>query len=279
MGVISELHEMYAGDPLKVLNAVYRALQPGDYEQMDVDLHDALEEAGRGGDLALEFENVRSASGYRERLDANTSLRSSLTARGFIVTHTFAAILHSRVLKPGSNAQTDLELLSHLERWRDIENRFEIEVPINVIAAVLAIDREAVGDPRTVFDRACAIQSMLWVRGASVRQASLSFYNRFRVGNSRTERLLGALICRDDSRSVSYSDDGWLGAVHGALDETGYVDLVVLRSDTSAIPRILSTLHVKALDTHGLLLYPRVRSLVRRGDEFRFRVELPEAIH
>jgi hypothetical protein len=87
------------------------------------------------------------------------------------------------------------------------------------------------------------------------------------------------MICRDGSRSVAYSDDGWLGAVHVALDEEGYVDLVVLRRDSPAIPRILSTLHVKALDTHGLLLYPRVRSLVRRGEELRFRIELPEAIH
>jgi hypothetical protein len=57
------------------------------------------------------------------------------------------------------------------------------------------------------------------------------------------------------------------------------VDLVFNRTQSSLIPRVLATLHVRALDTHGLLLYPRVRSLTRRGDELRFRIEFPEAIH
>jgi len=150
---------------------------------------------------------------------------------------------------------------------------------MNIIATVLAAESCDVNEPRKVFELACAIQSMLWVRGAVVRQASLSFYNRFQFRNSRTERLLGALICQDTTPSVSYSEGEWLTDVHAALDRSGQVDLTIDRSQASVIPRVLATLHVRALDTHGLLLYPRVRSIARFGEALRFRVELPEAIH
>lgn len=270
---------MFASDPLKVLNAIDRCLQPGDYEQMDADLYAALDELERDGDLALQFEKFRAAANYQQRLEASRSLRAMLSSRGFVVTHTFSAVLNSRILKPGSTAETDRQLRRYLSRWRQLENRCHFEVPINVVSAVFAIADGEIGEPTKVFERACAIQAMLWVRGATVRQASLNFYNRFHGGNARTERLLGKLLCEDEAPSISYSDDDWLRELHSAIDRSGNVDLVIHRTQSAVIPRVLATLQVKPLDTHGLLLYPRVRSLTRRGDELRFRIELPEAIH
>ncbi len=279
MGLVTELKDLFVSDPLKVLNAIYRSLQPGDYEQMDADLFAALEELQRDQELVVQFEKFRGAIAYQARLGASRRLRSTLSSKGFIVTHTFSAVLNSRILKPGSTAETDRQLHQYLIRWRQLEDRCHIEVPINVVSAVFAIEDGVIDDPRRVFERACGIQAMLWVRGATVRQASLNFYNRFNSGNSRTERLLGRLICEDEAPSISYSAESWLHEVHEALDRSGSVDLIIKRSQTSIVPTVLATLQVRPLDTRGLLLYPTIRSMSRRDDELRFRIELSEVIH
>jgi hypothetical protein len=112
-----------------------------------------------------------------------------------------------------------------------------------------------------------------------VRRASLGFYNRFRPDNNRTERLLGRHLCLDLAPEIKYTKEDWLQRLHKALDQSGSADLVIDRRQSLAIPRVLAQLHVKPMDTHGLMLYPRVRSFLRLTNELRFRIELPEAIY
>jgi ATP-dependent helicase Lhr and Lhr-like helicase len=280
MGIIAELREVLLSDPLKFLNAASRALEPGSYEQMDTDLHAALQEAIFGDGLVEAFAAVRNSSCYQERLAANRLLRRSLTHKGFMVNHTFASILFSRVLRPGSGETTDREILEHLEQWDRIESRNGMELPLNVACTAIAVTQQVGVSPAAAFARACGIMSMLWVRGAAVRQASLGYYNRFQaIGDARTERLLGAMVCEDQTPSVQFSDGNWLSDVHGVLDETGSVDLIIERAKWSVIPAVVATLHVVPLDTHGLLLYPRVRSARRGTNHIHLWIELPEAIN
>jgi ATP-dependent Lhr-like helicase len=279
MGIVAELRDLFTTDPLSVLNAIYRCLQPGDYEQLDEDLFAALEEVQSDVELARAFEDYRKAETYGQRLEASREVRATLANRGFAVTHTFAAVLNSRVLKAGTTAGSDRQLHGYLASWREIEENCQFEAPINVVSAVFARAEDHVGDPRVVFERTCAIQSILWVRGSTVRRASLGFYNRFRPDNNRTERLLGRLLCLDSAPEIIYTEKDWLQRLHKALDQSGTADLVIDRRQSVAIPRVLAQLHVKPMDTHGLMLYPRVRSFLRLANEMRFRIELPEAIY
>lgn len=279
MGIVTQLQEQYAEDPIKVLNVFQRCLRPGDYEQLDSDLHETLEEMAQHGDLARAMEMVRTASNYDDRLGANRRLRAMLSERGFVVSHSFSAILHSRVLRAGSSAETDARLLSYLNRWREIEAQCGYELPMNIVAILLAIEEVSIDNPAIAFDRACGIQSVLWVRGSHIRHSALNFYNQFQVGNKRTERLLGEAMVHDKCEALNYDEKNWLNDVHQTLDVSGQVDLILTRTQVNAIPSIMATLHVNPLDTHGLQFFPRVGSVIHRGGEIRLRIELAETLH
>jgi len=150
---------------------------------------------------------------------------------------------------------------------------------MNIVGIALAIEEVSIDNPAIVFDRACGIQSTLWVKGSHVRHSALNFYNQFHVGNNRTERLLGAAVCRETCEAINYDEKSWLSDVHQTLDVSGQVDLILPRNQANAIPNIMAILHVNPLDTHGLLFFPRVSSVIRRGDEVRLRIELAETIH
>jgi superfamily II DNA or RNA helicase len=276
MGVITQLQEAYSEDPVKVLNVFYQCLQPGAYEQLDNDLYEALTEVSRQGDLARAIEDVRFSSSYKERLDSTRNLRSMLSERGFIVSHTFSTVLNSRVLRAGSSAATDARLLEYLNLWREIEAKAGLELPMNIAATILGVGEVSANDPAIAFERACEIQSMLWVRGNNVRDAALKFFNPFHIGNTRTERLIGASICEDNCRATRYEKDNWLAHVHHAIDTDGQVDLVLQRSSFGEMTSIVATLHVSPIESRGLTFFPRVRSVIRRGNELRLRIELAE---
>lgn len=278
MGIVAQLQELYVEDPIKVLNVLHRCLQPGDYEQLDSDLHETLTEIARFGDLAHAMEKVRLSSGYNDRLSSNRRLRAMLSERGLVVSHSFSAVLYSRVLRAGSTAATDARLLGYLNRWRETEAQCGYELPMNIVAIALAIEEVSIDDAAIAFDRACRIQSTLWVRGSHVRHSALSFYNQFQVGSRRTERLLGAAICRDRCKVVNYDEESWLRDIHQVLDVNGQVDLILTRNQIHSIPKIMAMLHVYPLDTHGLLFFPRVGSVVRRGNAVRLRIESAETL-
>jgi len=277
-GELSRFAEMYSVDPLKVENAMFSSLQAGDNERLDKDLFDFLELLETEDELRNGLMFVRSAQGYQARLTAEMELRRLLTIHGFLLSHQFLAVLHSRILRPGSSAQTDHALLCYLRDWHSLESLCGFELPINTTSGVLAGSEVSLVDPAMVFKRLCEIQSMLWVRGEAVRQAWLKYYNPFRIGNLRTERLLGAWVCRDRTPVIAYAEEDWLTNTNEKLDSFGSVVVEVKRAQVDAIPNVLTSIHLNALDVHGLVLYPRVVSIVIVGTNYRIRIELAEIV-
>ena len=123
MGLIEQFSAIYINDPQTILNAFYRVLQPGDYEQMDVDLLSTLRNLIADDELADVFEKYRNAQGYDERLTANKRVRRKLSQCGLVVSHTFATVLHSRLLRSGSSVQSDRDLLTYIESWIEFESK------------------------------------------------------------------------------------------------------------------------------------------------------------
>jgi superfamily II DNA or RNA helicase len=278
IGVVAQFQELYCEDPVRFLGGLLRSLKLSDYERIDADLYDLLKETVQHGDLADVVEQIRKADSFQARLTANGKLRDKLLERGFRISHTFLAVLHSRILKEGSNAKTDSRLFSHLSRWREIDQKIGIEVPMHIAAFAHAAKETSTEDPLVVFRRACEIQGTLWTRGSQVRRSALNYYNEFDSGNARTERILGAVICEDSCRCVEYDQVDWLDRVHKVLDEDGQVDLQLDRADVGKLPGIIADLHINPMDVHGLQFFPRIRSVEREFSVFRLRVELAEVL-
>ena len=273
-GIIAEFERMYFTDTLGVLNTFARMMQVGTYEQLDVDLTTLLKNSFTDERIKSAFHEVRASRNYKDRRKAMKKIESTVKESGFEFSHSFSAVLFSRILKPNSSERTDKELYDYLKQWQALEESVDIEIPINIIAAVIA----AVDAPNDIFKRACEIQSVLWVRGCDIRQEALPFYNPFQ-GEKRTERLLAAKICQDKTTEVFHLSSDWLQRIYEVLEKFARVDLVVSRENKSEISKLITNINVTPLDTYGLLLYPRIVSIHRDLENIRIRVELSEVMH
>ena len=278
-GVITRLSDSYFEDPIRVLSVFVRNLQAGDYEQIDYDLFAMLNITQEGGDLADALLCVRSASEHRQRRDAIMKLHFSLQGAGFAITHSFLSVLHSRVLRPGSNKETDSILLSLLTQWKNLERDSGIEWPINIASHALA--SKALGksaDIQKLFKSYCKTQSLLWPRGYITRQSELSYYSSFQGEVTVTERLLGAKLFSDETPSVEFSNDNWLEILHKHLCKDGRVDLHISREQVDNVTDAITRCQLEPVDNFGLLLFPRISSLRRINGEVILRIELAESL-
>lgn len=279
IGVIDQVQRLYREDPLSFLRAFHSSLQPGDYEQVDADLFDLLESVSAGGDTADAVSNVRVATSFEDRLSSNRELRRILLDQGYRVSHTFSAVLHSRILRSGSSLATDQRLFGSLERWRGIESRLGIELPMHIAAFVLATVESDSRDPVRIFSSSCELQSTLWTRGIQVRQSALNYYNEFSTGITRTERLLGEAMWKEECESVFYDDEHWLEKIHKALDRDGLASLVIGRRFVNELANIMAVIHVQPLDVRGLEFFPRVEGIARVAGKLHVKLGLVEVLH
>ena len=274
-GIITEFERKYFDDTLGVLNTFARIMQVGTYEQLDADLMALLKKSLSDTRIDSAFNKVRTAMNYTDRLQAMKTLKPAVVEAGFDFSHSFSAVLFSRILRTNSNKKTDETLLKYLTQWAALEEKMGLELPINIIAAVIA----AAEDPVDIFKRACEIQSVMWPRGSDVREEALPFYNPFQANKQRTERLLVAKICQDTTTEVIYLSENWFRRLYEVVEEFARVDLIVSRDHIHDVSNIVTRVNVTPLDTYGLLLYPRIASMQRELNNIRVRVELSEVVH
>ncbi|MGE6384757.1 protein DpdJ [Pseudomonas sp. NPDC078416] len=277
-GIITRLELEYFEDPVRVLNVFARSLQPSDYEQIDFDLFQLLGLAVKEGDLADSVAEVRGCSDLQQRRDANAELHRVLLREGFVLSHSFLSVLHSRALRPGSNTNTDKYLLDLLEQWRYLESFSGLEWGLNIAAHALSAKELGVQATAVeVFQGLCRNQGLLWTRGNAIRQSEMNYYNPFQTGVATTERLLGSLLFAQQESYVQLTID-YLSELHSVLKREGRVDLLIPRTHISSISKIIAEIQLNPVDHSGLWLYPRIGAMRRLQDSMVLRVELAEAI-
>jgi len=276
-GVITQLQDLYAEDPHRILGILTRSFEPGDYERLDSDLGTLLRLTQESDTLITALYNLRDAKSHKQRLEANKTLKSSLVKEGFQYSHSFSAVLHSRILKAGSSIESDKSLYSYMSKWKKLEQNLGFELPMNIVGFLLATANSEI-ESSQIFNEACKIQSVLWPRGSSVRQSVLSFYNQFKTDGFRTERLLAAQLCSDNITEVSLLESDWLQKVHEIICENGQAKLVIPQNLKTQICKSISELHVTPVDTNGLFFYPRVKSVQYKQELVILTVELAEAV-
>lgn len=278
-GVISRLSQAYFEDPVFLLNILVRCLQPSDYEQIDYDLFSMLEMLEHDEQLRCTLKDVRIAVGHKARRQATSRLQRKLQEAGFTLSHSFNSVLFSRVIRPGSNQETDAYLLDLLRRWNELENTSGLEWGLNIAAHTLAnqsFTQEV--PPAQLFKRFCLYQGLLWPRGYEIRQSELGYYSPFQTGPTLTERLLGAVLFDDHSPHVTYQAETWLPELHDAIRRVGRVVLIVERKEIDEISAVITHLQSEPLEYLGLFLYPRIRGVRRLRGRVLLQIEMAEIL-
>lgn len=277
-GIIPRLEEAFHNDPVALLNLFIRSFAASDYEQIDDDLFELLSKLPSSASLQQALADLRMACSHHDRRKANGTLRAQLKKQGFALSHSFMSVLHTRILRPGSQPSHDQRLLDYLREWRALEAKAGYEISLNIFAHTQATQELPGADATKIFDRFCQIQGMLWQRGNTLRQSILSYYNPYDNGPKLTERLLLSTLFQQQATQVDVTDSNWLQQVHAAIVREGFAELLIPREARPQVVQTVSALQLEPVDYFGLHLYPRIGAIDYRGGFIVLRIELAEAL-
>lgn len=140
LGQIETIVREMQRQPRRFLDGLEFALSHCDREQSAADLLAVVKSAAREpvADIAAAFEDVRNAGEFAALEAAKNQLQSALQARGFPALRGLVVSVVNKLLRPGSEAQSD-QLIFRLNRaWRRRSAMLGIAVPARTFAYVCA---------------------------------------------------------------------------------------------------------------------------------------------
>ncbi|HMI82567.1 MAG TPA: protein DpdJ [Polyangiaceae bacterium] len=290
-GFLEEFMARYAEDPRRFFRLLDAALAPSDLELVGLELERLLDivTAGAAEHAAVgaAFTAVRTADSHEGSTRALRALRSELARRGICPTPTLLVSVNTRLLRPGTNAQTDAFLATAVRSWNETEQRLGIDIDARVLAFVQSADpalEQALGvTPAGDSDRTRAIwrysvlYGMLWPRGAQVRAEALRHSSSFsRLPDC--DRLLVLTAVLRPVREVVLASATWFEELCRVLVQDGTVELVAPVSEAASLVAALLRVASDPVDSEALLVHARLTGVHRDGQRIRAGIELPEAV-
>ena len=291
-GFIEAIQRAFAEDPRRFVHLFEAELEPSDFEDVDHYLRLLLARidstsADYDAELTDSFRELRNAETFADQAARFEALLTLLRDRGIATSHAVASAVSLRLLRPGTNAETD-RLISVFVRRRDkVEERHGIELDDRSYAALLASEERFRDELRRTFptltqldkpaDHHALIMGLLWPRGSEVRRQSLSFWNPFE-DEVRGDRLLLHAVVPHAPVTVSVQDTNWREQFDAALLQHGRAALVAPLAEPDLLRTATLDLASDPIEADSLLLYPRVRAHKRYLGQALLVFDMPEAL-
>jgi hypothetical protein len=290
-GIIENFLARYGEDPRRFFDLVEAALKPSDFEIADEQLTLFLDWVMSDLDATVRDAVGTVRQAMNDRHDAFASafqnLIRLLSSRGLFVCHSVVAAMATRILKPGSNPQTDQMLHQLIHDWRAREEQLGIEIDSRVFASQRARDGsldaslgELEGDALETDRRQwrfSALMSVLWPRGSVIRSRRLSVYNPF-AKLPTTEHDLVRNCLPSDVEVVDVSATGWRERADELLVRDSAVELRAPAAETRTLRSAILSMIAEPVDSGFMLLHPRVRSMERGTGFVSVTLDLAEAV-
>jgi hypothetical protein len=290
-GIIESFLIRYGEDPRRFFDLVENALRPSDYEIADQQLTLLLEWMVSPSESEIQdrVSAYRDAvtQNHQEHADAFDALRATLTRRGLFTCHGVVAAIANRILRPGSNADTDTLLHRMITRWRDLEDNLDVEIDPRILAYLESADNAIDSVIQDSGDNAIEVNrrqwrfntlfSLLWPRGGVSRSARLAAYNPFSQ-LPETEHDLVRLFLVGEPQRVSVENDDWLQIACESLVRDSEVILVAKPSDLQVLRKALMDVMTIPIDSGFMLLHPKVNRVDRRAESIEIGLTLPEGV-
>jgi ATP-dependent helicase Lhr and Lhr-like helicase len=280
LGVVEYLVRYYGEDPRRFWSQVAAALRPNQYEYTDASLTRLLEHVIHeepSGEAAVAMAKLRSPSSAGDADQALEHLRAAWSRLDGPPRHSAVAALSTRLLRPGSNRETDGLALRLVNEWTALEEGLGFEVDARVIAFAVGSGQLELGGVRSL--SADQAFSLLWPRGDRARNHHLERYQPFLDFDRPMvlDRLLAAAAHDEQLPRIAVTDGGWERRYQQAIADSGGVELICPAADRPALAEAMARVPALRVDQDVLRIYGDIAAVSRHGDEFRCRVELPEA--
>jgi hypothetical protein len=290
-GFVEELLTKYAEDPRRYFRFLDAALDGSDLESVSDDLGRVLAMVSSGSDehrgLIVAFETTRVAASHEESVQAVARLRAELSQRGVLPGTTLLVALNTRLLGPGTSAETDGFMAKLLRDWSSAEQRLGVDIDARVFALVKSADdalERALqvvppGDSPSAKAnwRFGVLAGMLWPRGTQLRVENLRLRNPFEARQESDRLLLLSSVLRPVEQ-VRVDAPDWFSRLSSLLLREGAVELTASVEESRQLAAALLYLGTEPIDSEAVLVHARVTGVMRDGDQLKATIELPEAL-
>lgn len=281
-GVIEEILQRYAADPAGFFRLVESALEPSDFEIIDSELTNLLELTDSDRSIQDALAQVRNAESYRPLTIASDHLRRVLSHQGILVTPAVMTAIHARILTPGSNVETDRQLLDLICTWQAEEERLKVEIDARVFAYIASTQDRFTNalPPETRRDRYVCFQVLygrLWLRGSLIRNRAISFYNPFVIVPEADREILLDVL-QPSENVVKLEESNWREQVDQALRTMGAVSLMARLTARQALKQAALQLMSEPIAVGFLNVYPVVEGFRRTTHGYTIKLRFREVV-
>ena len=247
LGIIEYLVQYYSQDPRRFWGLVESTLRPGDHEYVDTALTRLLThlEQQPAGAAAHAIRNLRSPRSAHHADDALDSLRTAWTNLDGQPRHAAIAALSTRLLRPGSDEETDRTTLAIVHAWDDLQQRLGFEIDAQVLAYAVGTGRLPVASVRPL--SVDQVFSMLWPRGSTARIQHLQHYQPY-AQNAVLDRLLAAAVHDHRVPIVDVTESEWQATFRAAMVEHGAAELRAPADQGAALAQALRLVPAIGID-------------------------------
>ena len=208
IGHIENFYEEFIKNPNKFYHLVRRNLDRSILEKTDEQLQSFMNLVNNEEeeDIAQIINTLRDRLNHADNYRNRGELDKKLEQIGFQNNHEFKHALTTRFFRTNSNADLDNVLKSMYFKWKDFEEKLDIEIDLRVIAFILSNRNEnkieeVLSEVDTPTDRNMiiawrmgVIYGLLWGRGRIIRNNHLNVYNPYlqdlELQNKALERIL-----------------------------------------------------------------------------------------
>jgi hypothetical protein len=288
-GFVEDFLNQYVRDPRRYFRLLDAALAASDLEVVSEEVSTVLEVVTSEGSgapaLVAAFGAVRAADSHAATVAALNRLRAELSLNRIQPTPTLLIALATRVLRPGTNADTDGFLSRSQRDWDAAEHRLGIDVDARVFALVKSWDPElervlrlenvVVPGSSTASWRYGVLYGMFWPRGAQIRNESLRAWNPF--GElPECDRLLVLSAVPRTTQRVNLSGALWFQELARLLVQYGAVELACRYTEPDRLADALLRIGTEPVDSEAILVHARLSAISHDNEWIVAEIELPE---
>jgi hypothetical protein len=289
-GLIEAFTQSFNNEPGLFYKLLHSSLEANEFEVVDEQLTRYLNQQSTHMERSPLYESVssyRSTQSIKEQDAAFTNIRHSLSQDGYSVFHSFLSSFSTRIMRPGSNEDTDGFFKQGINKWKEEEESLNIEIDARIFAYYWSQHDEAENftasfgfhnqnqGPSHKGWLYNVIYGMFWPRGRLARESGLRLYNEFNELPD-PERLLFSNLSSKALETVQSSSEDWLEETTRILQEKGSVIVEASSRDQDSLSVVINKLIVHPIEVSYLKSYARIVELERSEGFVRARLELPE---
>ena len=271
-GFLSQLFDRVRVDPSFFMGVWLRYCEETEEESIGLNLGRLILMSKSEEKLSKAFSKYRDSKHTGDKKTALRDLSSALLTMGLQGSQSLLNVLQLRILRPGSDLETDRQVLELYNAWDDLIERAGFELPLKSFAFGFAF-RDS--QDSFVYTRMNHIIHRLYPRGYDVRRHALSYYNRFYRDSEPDRTFVEGLFAAELSGLAVVDLNDW-ESFRNYLSENRKVELFVSAKEDCDFSLLISKALLQQITLGGFVLFPRVESVIRRVDGVSLRFSIAE---